>query len=47
MCEKIKTPEQIMLEYGYIQFSYGLHAGLIGGVLGTLLCMFASGKLFP
>lgn len=44
MCEK--TPEQLMLAYGYQQFSYGLHLGLIGGVLGTLICLFASGKIF-
>lgn len=45
MCEK--TPEQLLLEYGYQQFSYGLYTGLVGGVLGTLLSMFASGKIFP
>lgn len=45
MCEK--TYQELLEEWGHHRFMSGLYTGALAGVLGTLLCMFANGKIFP
>ena len=44
MCEK--TTQELIEEWGYYKFMSGLYLGVIAGVLVTLLCLFANGKIF-